>query len=116
MEESLKADIFKYDCKNHSPAVGTSCGTTSEESIQAAEITFIDYIRNNGATSTVFGMDRYVLPKTCLSDEHKNPIIMFKVPLEDERVEKIEITEDLEKKYRDNYKKCKELRWGYNRD
>ena len=47
---------------------------------------------------------------------HKNPIIMFKVPLEDERVEKIEITEDLEKKYRDNYKKCKELRWGYNRD
>ena len=61
-------------------------------------------------------MDRYVLPKTYLSDEHKNPIIMFKVPLEDERVEKIEITEDLEKKYRDNYKKCKELRWGYNRD
>ena len=111
MEESLKADIFKYDARYSNVQYGTS-----EESIQAAEITFIDYIRDNGATSTVFGMDRYVLPKTYLSDEHKNPIIMFKVPLEDERVEKIEITEDLEKKYRDNYKKCKELRWGYNRD
>ncbi len=111
MEESLKADIFKYDARYSNVQYGTS-----EESIQAAEITFIDYIRDKGATSTVFGMDRYVLPKTYLSDEHKNPIIMFKVPLEDERVEKIEITEDLEKKYRDNYKKCKELRWGYNRD
>lgn len=102
MEETLKSDIFKYDFKYISIDYGTS-----EESIKAGEETLLDEVpseMHNEEERVAFDFYKYVLPKTYLSDIHPNAIIMFGFP---ETVE-IEITDELDNRYKENYKKYRE--------
>lgn len=102
MEETLKSDIFKYDFKYICVDYGTS-----EESIKAGEKTLLDEIPTemyNIENKIIYDFYKYVLPKTYLSDVHPNPIVILGTP---EAME-IEITDELDNKYKENYKMYKE--------
>lgn len=102
MEETLKSDIFKYDFKYISVDYGTS-----EESIKAGEKTLLDEVpaeMYDAEDKVILDTYKYVLPKTYLSDIHPNAIIMLGFP---ETIE-IEITDELDNKYKENYKMYQE--------
>lgn len=110
MEETLKSDIFKYDFKYICIDYGTS-----EESIKAGEKTLLDEIPDemyNIENKIVYDFYKYVLPKTYLSDVHPNPIVILGFP---EAIE-IEITDELDNKYKENYKMYKKELQQINKD
>lgn len=110
MEESLKSDIFKYDFKYICIDYGTS-----EESIKAGEKTLLDEIPDemyNIEYKVAYDFYKYVLPKTYLSDIYPNPIVILGYP---EAME-IEITDELDNKYKENYKMYKEESKQINKD
>lgn len=93
MSESLKADIYKYD-ENF---IYTSIG--EYEYISAAKALETGYVpeigKNGNSIQAVLGKEKYVLPRTYFSDEHKFSTIMVSYP----KAMSIEINDEIENNY-----------------